>query len=51
MDTPQIYERALRHFLEPGHLPDSVHHSNFPSVILRPGETYRQTSVYRFSTK
>ncbi len=36
--------------LETGHLPDSVHHPNFPSIILRPGQTYRQTCVYRFST-
>ncbi len=42
----------LRHYgiaLETASLPDAVHHANFPSVILRPGETYRQTCVYRFS--
>jgi aldose 1-epimerase len=37
--------------LEAQHFPDSVHHANFPSVILRPGQTYRQTTVYRFSTR
>jgi len=36
--------------LETGHLPGSVHHPNFPSVILRPGQAYRQTCIYRFST-
>jgi aldose 1-epimerase len=46
-----VYPRHAGFCLEPGHLPDSVHHPNFPSVILRPGETYRQTSLYRFSTK
>jgi len=46
-----VYPRHAGFCLEPGHLPDSVHHDNFPSVILQPGETYRQTSVYRFSTK
>lgn len=46
-----LYPRHAAFCLEPGHLPDSVHHPKFPSVILRPGETYRQTSVYRFSTK
>jgi aldose 1-epimerase len=46
-----IYPRHAGFCLEPGHLPDSVHHPGFPSVILRPGETYRQTSVYRFSAK
>jgi aldose 1-epimerase len=34
--------------LETGHLPDAVHQPKFPSVILRPGRTYRHTCVYRF---
>ena len=34
--------------LETQHYPDSVHHAHFPSVILRPGQTYRQTTVHRF---
>ena len=37
--------------LEAQHFPDSVNHANFPPIILRPGETYRQTTVYKFSTK
>ena len=37
--------------LEAQHFPDSVNHPNFPSVILRPGETYKQTTVYKFSTQ
>jgi aldose 1-epimerase len=36
--------------MEPGRLPDSVHHANFPPIILRPGEQYRHTLVYRFGT-
>jgi aldose 1-epimerase len=35
--------------LEPHRHPDALHHPRFPSVVLRPGDTYRQTSVYRFS--
>ncbi len=31
--------------------PDAVNHPNFASPILRPGETYRQTTVYRFGVK
>ena len=34
--------------LETQHFPDSVNQPSFPSTILRPGETYRQTTVYRF---
>jgi aldose 1-epimerase len=44
-----FYRRHTGLCLETGHLPDSVHHDNFPSIILRPGETYRQTCLFRFS--
>ena len=37
--------------LETQHFPDSPNHPNFPDTILRPGETYKQTTVYRFSAK
>jgi aldose 1-epimerase len=37
--------------LETQHYPDSVNHTNFPSTILRPGETYKSTTVLSFSTK
>ncbi len=35
--------------LETQHFPDSVHHAAFPSTILEPGATYRQTTVHHFS--
>ncbi|MGZ3497404.1 MAG: aldose epimerase family protein [Vulcanimicrobiaceae bacterium] len=34
--------------LETQHFADSPHHPNFPSTVLRPGETFRSTTVYRF---
>ncbi|WP_206107984.1 aldose epimerase family protein [Paludisphaera soli] len=37
--------------LEAQHFPDSIHHPNFPNAVLRPGETYRQTTVYKFSAR
>lgn len=37
--------------LEAQHFPDSVNRPEFPSIILEPGKTYRQTTVYRFSAK
>jgi aldose 1-epimerase len=36
--------------LEAQHFPDSVHRPGFPNTILRPGQTYRQTTIYRFTT-
>lgn len=37
--------------LESQHFPDSPNHANFPSTVLRPGEVYRTTTVYAFSTR
>lgn len=37
--------------LEAQHFPDSINHPHFPNTILRPGETYRQLTIHRFSTK
>jgi aldose 1-epimerase len=34
--------------LEAQHLSDSPNHPDFPSTALRPGETYRATTVWRF---
>jgi aldose 1-epimerase len=34
---------------ETQHYPDSVNHPQFPSTILRPGETFRSTTEYRFT--
>ena len=34
--------------LEAQHYPDSPNHPEFPVTILRPGETYVQTTAYRF---
>ncbi len=35
--------------LETQHYPDSPNQPSFPSAVLRPGQTYRQTTVYRLS--
>lgn len=35
--------------LETQHLPDSPNRPDFPSTVLRPGETFQSTTVYRFS--
>lgn len=46
-----VYQKHQAFCLEAQHFPDSVNHPDFPSVILRPGETYKQATVYKFSTK
>jgi aldose 1-epimerase len=34
--------------LEAQHYPDSPNHPTYPNTILKPGQTYRQTTVYQF---
>ena len=47
----QNYPRRSGFCLEAQNFPDSPNKSNFPSPVLKPGETYRQTTVYKFSAK
>jgi len=43
-----VYGRHAGVCLETQGYPDAVNHPGFPSVILRPGSTYRHQCVYRF---
>jgi aldose 1-epimerase len=43
-----LYRQSDGLALETQHFPDAVHHPHFPSVVLRPGETYYSTTLYRF---
>jgi aldose 1-epimerase len=36
--------------LETQHFPDSVNRPSFPSTILRPGQTFKSTTAFRFAT-
>lgn len=42
------YQKHAGFCLETQHFPDSVNQPNFPSTILRPGETYRTSTVLKF---
>lgn len=44
------YQRFAAFCLEPQHFPDSPNQAAFPSTVLRPGQTYRNTIIYKFST-
>ena len=37
--------------LETQHYPDSPNQDNFPSTVLRPGETYSTSTIYGFSPR
>src|SRR5579862_3895187 len=45
------YQRRNGFCLETQHFPDSPNHPDFPSTILKPGETFHQTTVFKFSAK
>lgn len=45
------YQYRTGFCLEAQHYPDSPNHADFPNTILRPGETYRQRTVYKFLSK
>ena len=44
----QPYQRHAGICFEPQGVPDAPNQRQFPSAVLRPGETYRQTSEFRF---
>ena len=45
------YEKRHAICLETQHYPDSPNKADWPSVVLRPGETYSSHTVYAFSTR
>jgi aldose 1-epimerase len=45
------YTKRSGFCLETQHYPDSPNKPNFPTTVLRPGETYTSKTVYQFSTK
>ena len=49
--TGGIYMRRSGLCLETQHYPDSPNHPNFPSMVLRQGETMRSATLFTFSTE
>jgi aldose 1-epimerase len=47
----QAYAKHAGLCLETQHFPDSPNQPQFPTTVLRPGETYHHVTVYRFSTE
>ena len=46
-----VYGKHAALCLETQHFPDGPNQPSFPNTILKPGETYQHTTVYRFSVK
>ena len=47
----QVYPYRGAIAMEPQHYPDSPNHRDFPSVVLKPGEVYHNTIIYKFLTQ
>lgn len=45
------YNKRDAFCLETQHYPDSPNKPNFPSTILKPGQTYHSTTVWKFATR
>ncbi|HJZ49977.1 MAG TPA: aldose epimerase family protein [Roseiflexaceae bacterium] len=46
-----VYSRNSGLCLETQHFPDSPNQPRFPSTVLHPGETYRQTTIFQFGVQ
>ena len=44
----KIYRQRSAFCFETQHFPDSPHHSHFPSVVLRPGDSFSHNSIFKF---
>jgi aldose 1-epimerase len=44
-----VYKKHYGLCLEAQHFPDALNHSDFATIVLKPGQTYTQTTVYKFS--
>ena len=45
------YKHRTGFCLEPQHAPDSINQSQFPSIVLRPGEEYKTRTIFKLSVK
>jgi aldose 1-epimerase len=46
-----VYQFRNGFCMEPQHYPDSPNQSNFPSVVLKPGQVYQNTIIFKFSAQ
>jgi aldose 1-epimerase len=47
----KVYKHRGAICLETDHYPDSVNHPEFPSIILKPGQTYKHVCIYAFEAE
>jgi aldose 1-epimerase len=47
----KVYNHRYGFCLETQHFPDSPNHSAFPSTVLKPGQKYSSTTVFKFTVR
>ena len=47
----EVYQRRTGFAMEPQHYPDSPNKPEFPTTELKPGQTYKNTIIYKFTTE
>ena len=47
----KVYNNHYGFCLETQHFPDSPNKRHFPSTVLRPGQTFQSTTIFKFSTR
>jgi aldose 1-epimerase len=47
----KVYKQRYAFCLETQHYPDSPNHPKFPTTELKPGQTFKSTTIYRFSAR
>jgi len=47
----KVYQRRTGFAMEPQHYPDSPNKPEFPTTELKPGQTYKNTIIYKFTTE
>src|SRR5206468_6171149 len=47
----QVYQKRAGLCLETQHFPDSPNKPSFPSTVLKPGQKYASTTIYKFSVQ
>jgi len=47
----KVYNNHYGFCLETQHFPDSPNKLHFPSTVLRPGQTFQSTTIFKFSTR
>ncbi len=43
-----VYKKHFGFCMETDHFPDSINHPKFPTIVLKAGETYTQTTIHKF---